>query len=216
MMKKSWFRLSFVLLFLTLNVWAKPIKTGKWKFELRTTHAAIPFIIDFSYDKDNRLQALLLNGEEKIKLDDIAYVGDDIFIPLQTYEISLELEQQGDKMLSGYLVRKNKNPIVKTPVIGAHGHKTRYPGKKRKALIDLNGKWTLELKDQEDVKSPAVGNFKQKGNKITGSILTPTGDYRYMEGVVQGDAFEAASFDGVYNYIFRGTVKEGKLQAEIL
>lgn len=199
-----------------MNVWAKPIKAGKWKFELRTTHAAVPFIIEFSYDQEKRLQGLLINGDEKIKLDDISSVGEDILIPLQTYDLSLELEQQGDKILSGYLVRKNKNPVVKTPVIGAYGHKTRYPGKKRKATIDLTGKWSLELKDQDDVTSPAVGTFKQKGNKLNGSILTPTGDYRYMEGVVQGDAFEAASFDGVYNYVFRGSVKEGKLQAEIL
>jgi thiol-disulfide isomerase/thioredoxin len=36
-----------------------------------------------------------------------------------------------------------------------------------------------------------------------------------MEGVVQKDKFEAASFDGVYNYVFRGTIKDGKLIGEI-
>lgn len=216
MMKKSWFACCLMLISMSFNVYAKNIKAGKWRFELRTTHAAIPFIIEFEYDKDKRLTGTLHNGEEKIKLDDISYVDKEIFIPLQTYELSLDLDQQGNKSLVGYLVRKNKNPIVKTPVIGAHGFKTRYPGKKKKPSIDLNGKWSLELQDDKEQKSPAVGLFKQKGNILTGSILTPTGDYRYMEGVVQKDKFEAASFDGVYNYIFRGNLKDGKLSGEIL
>ena len=108
MMKKSGIALSFVLLFLTLNVWAKAIKPGTWKFELQTTHAAVPFIIEFSYDKEKRLKGVLLNEQEKIVLDDITYVEDEIFIPLQTYELSLVLEQRNEKSLVGHLVRKNK------------------------------------------------------------------------------------------------------------
>jgi thiol-disulfide isomerase/thioredoxin len=127
----------------------------------------------------------------------------------------MELRQQGENSLVGHLIRKNKNPQVKTPVVGAYGYKLRYPEKMKKSTIDLNGKWTLELKDENDQKSPAVGVFKQIGNVLTGSIVTPTGDYRYMEGVVQKDKFEAASFDGVYNYVFRGTIKDGKLIGEI-
>jgi thiol-disulfide isomerase/thioredoxin len=215
MMKKTWFACYLLLVFTTFNVFAKDIKAGKWRFELRTTHAAIPFIIDFAYDENKRLTGILHNGEEKIKLEDIEYKEKNIVIPLQTYEISLELDQQSDKSLAGYLVRKNKNPVLKTPVVGVHGIKSRYPGKKKKATINLNGKWSLELKDEKDQTGPAVGVFSQKGNMLTGSILTPTGDYRYLEGVVQKDKFEAASFDGVYNYVFRGNLKDGNLTGEI-
>lgn len=215
MMKKTWLSCFLMLVFISFNVYAKNIKAGKWRFELRTTHAAIPFIVEFSYDQEKRLTGVLHNGEEKIKLDHISYVDKEIFIPLQTYELSMDLDQQGDKSLVGYLIRKNKNPVVKTPLIGTYGIKGRYPGKKKKATIKLDGKWSLELADEKDQKGPAVGMFRQNGNVLTGSILTPTGDYRYMEGVVQEDKFEAASFDGIYNYVFRGTLKDGKLSGEI-
>ena len=59
-------------------------------------------------------------------------------------------------------------------------------------------------------------DFIQKKQNFSGSILTLTGDYRFIQGVVNGNEFEGASFDGVYNYIFKGSVKDGEMTAEIL
>lgn len=215
MMKKYGIIWSLLLVFTLSSAQAKNLKAGKWLFELRTTHAAVPFIIEFKYDKNKRLTGTLLNGEESIALDEISYQKEQLIIPLQTYELSLELDQRGRKSLAGYLVRKNKNPVVKTQVVGIYGFQERFPGKKKQPTVDLNGKWTLELKDDKDQKSPAVGTFKQTGSKFSGSLLTPTGDYRYLEGKVEGAQFEAASFDGVYNYLFKGVIKDGKMEAEI-
>jgi hypothetical protein len=47
-------------------------------------------------------------------------------------------------------------------------------------------------------------------------VLTKTGDYRYFEGHISGNTFEAASFDGIYNYLLKGEVKKGVLKAELL
>lgn len=215
MMKKYGIIWCLLLLFMSLGASAKNIKAGKWRFELRTTHAAVPFIIEFKYNQKKRLTGTLFNGGETIPLEDISYVKDEIIIPLQTYELSLELDQQGTKSLVGYLVRKNKNPKVKTPVVGIHGYDERYPGKKKGAKVDLSGKWQVELTDDRKEKSQGVVVFKQDGRELTGSILTPTGDYRYLEGYVEGNKFEAASFDGVYNYIFKGKLDKDKLVAEI-
>ncbi len=216
MMKKTLMCLALMLFFSTLSVFAKSINAGPWRFELRMTNAVVPFIIEFEYDKNKHLTGILKNGKEKIPLNDIAYIDKDIIIPLGAFEIALELQQQEENILIGNLVRRNKNPMVKTNIIGIQGIKERYPGRKTKPTIDLNGTWSLELTDDNDIKSKGVGTFKQKNNKLSGSILTPTGDYRYLSGYVSGDQFEAASFDGVYNYIFKGAVKNGTLEASIL
>lgn len=215
MMKKTWFALGLMLLFINIKASAAEISAGPWKFVLRTLHAEIPFIIDFKYNK-KKLTGVLHNGEESIPLKDITYVKDTISIPLQMYEISLELTQQDEKTLSGNLIRHNKNPVVKTQVVGIHGIKERYDFKKETPTIELNGKWALVMEDEKGVKSPGLGNLTQKGNQLSGSILTPTGDYRYLDGYVSGNRFEAASFDGVYNYVFQGSVKDGKMEAALL
>lgn len=216
MMKKTWFALILGLFFMSFSAFSETLNTGRWRFELQTANANIPFIIDFKL-KNKLLTGKLLNGEETIPLKDIVLKDKSVSIPLQIYEISLELNLEDPKTMIGHFVRHNKNPVVKTPVVGLHGEKERFPGKKNKAAIDLSGTWALELTDESDQKSPGVGTFTQVGNLLTGSILTPTGDYRYLEGYVSGNTFEAASFDGVYNYLFKGKLnKDKKLEASIL
>jgi len=216
MMKKSWIVFFLMLMLTIFSAWGSEFNAGPWRFYLRTTHADIPFIIEFSY-KGKNLVGTLKNGKEKILLDEIRFNKRNLVIPLQTYELSLELTLQDENAMSGYLVRHNKNPIVKTPVIGSFGIKKRFSFNEKKVPgINLQGKWSLIMTDENNQKSPAIGNFTQKGRRISGSILTGTGDYRYLDGIVSENSFEAASFDGVYNYLFKGQIKNGKLEASLL
>ncbi len=58
-------------------------------------------------------------------------------------------------------------------------------------------------------KSTSVGVFEQKGKRLTGSFLTPFGDYRYLEGVVDGDSLKLSGFDGGYALLFVAKVDSG-------
>ncbi|MBA2406302.1 MAG: redoxin family protein [Bdellovibrionales bacterium] len=215
MMKKFWIASGLMLLFINFEASAAQISPGSWRFTLQTTHAQIPFVVDFKY-KNKKLTGILRNGKESIPLTDIKYEKKEISIPLQTYELSLELTQQDKNTLIGHLVRHNKNPIKKTPIVGLFGPKTRFDEPKEKPSINLTGKWSLVMEDEQNQKSPGLGMFKQKGNKFSGSILTPTGDYRYLDGFVEGNRFRAASFDGVYNYTLEGSLKDGTMAAALL
>lgn len=215
MMQKIGSFLSLLVLLVSFEAYSESLKAGAWRFELKTAHANVPFVIEFHWNK-KRLEGTLFNGKESIPLKDIVYVRDSLFIPIQTYEITLELKQDGANVLRGDLVRHNKNPKVRTGVIGKFGEKERFPGEKEKSTIDLNGKWMLTLTDDAGVASRGVGVFEHKDNYFTGSILTPTGDYRYCEGFVSGNEFQCASFDGVYNYVLKGIVRDKRLDAGIL
>lgn len=216
MMKNISAIVASMVLFLSFGAHSAALSPGPWRFELKTANAVIPFIIEFKLVK-GKYSGTLLNGEEKIKLSDIKIKDKNVSIPLQTYEISLEMEQPKEGKMLGLLVRHNKNPKVETPVRAVFQEKERFPEEKSKPVIDLNGRWSVSLTDEFDKKDTGVIVFKQKGNELSGSILTPTGDYRYMQGFVSASEFEAASFDGVYNYLVKGTVdKDGNLVARIL
>jgi thiol-disulfide isomerase/thioredoxin len=215
MMKKTLILMIFFLPFLSLEAFSGTLNTGPWRFELKTTHATIPFILDIK-KKKTKYEGSLHNGKELIRLTGIQVNGNAISIPLQTYELSLELELLKKGLLSGSLVRHNKNPKVKTPIQGTFGTSERFLGNKKQPTIDLNGRWAITLLDEQDHKERGVLLFDQKENSLNGSILTPTGDYRYFEGFVSGNEFEAASFDGVYNYLLKGNLENGKLKANIL
>lgn len=215
MMKKSAFFGTLLTLLLSSLVKADTLKPGPWRFELRTPYAPIPFIIEFTQVND-KFNGTLKNGKELIELSDIAVTDKAISIPLQTYESSLELSPPKDGTMSGYFVRHNKNPIVKIPVFAVASEAERFPEEKTKPKIKLNGRWSVKLTDEDNHEENGVVIFEQKGSKLSGTILTPTGDYRYFEGFVAGHEFEAASFDGSYNYLFKGRLKEKNLEAQIL
>ncbi|HXH31089.1 MAG TPA: TlpA disulfide reductase family protein [Bacteriovoracaceae bacterium] len=215
MMKINWMICSLLLFLVCFPAESQTLNTGPWRFEVKTTHALIPFIINLNY-KNNKLTGELQNGKETIPLTDITETKETISIPLQTYEMTLELKKISEVLLRGYLIRHNKNPKVSYPVQASHGQNVRFPQEKVAPTIDLNGKWQVTIVDDEGNSSPGVILFEQKAEKLTGSIITPTGDHRYFEGFVSGATFEAASFDGVYNYLFRGEVKDKQLKASIL
>ncbi len=215
MMKKTYLPLFLALLFMSSPGSGASIATGPWRFELRTTYGAIPFVIDIKKSKSG-YSGVLRNGQELIQLTDITVKNEEIEIPLQAYEISLKLQPPKDGTMTGFLVRHNKEPKVKTAVVAVHGATERFPEERTKPTVDLTGRWAVTLMDDQNQKEAGVIVFEQKGNALNGSILTTTGDYRYFEGFVSGTAFVTASFDGVYNYLLKGKVTDGKLEAAIL
>jgi thiol-disulfide isomerase/thioredoxin len=215
MMKKTWLIAALGALLTSFMAHAEKLDAGPWRFELRLGNVSIPFIIDFKQDK-NGITGILRNGKELIPLSEVIVEKERISIPLQTYEMSLEMEPPKEGTMAGFLIRHNKNPKVKTAVFALKGEDERFPEEKSAPKINLTGKWAIKLEDEEDKIDSGVIVFEQKGNTLHGSILTPTGDYRYMEGFVSGNEFEAASFDGVYNYVVRGRLKDDRLEAKIL
>lgn len=215
MMKKISLLMSLTVLFMSFIAHSQTITPGPWRFELQAAFADIPFIIQFKENKKG-LTGTLENGKESIKLTDIQVAGKNITIPLQMYEMTLELQIVDKGVMDGFLVRHNKDPKVKTPVVGKAGVAERFAKQKEAPQIDLNGRWSVVLSHDNNTKETGVLLFEQKGSTLNGSILTPTGDYRYIAGQVYGNKFEAASFDGIYNYLLSGEVKDGKLTAKIL
>jgi thiol-disulfide isomerase/thioredoxin len=216
MMRKILSLVAFSALLLSSAAFSKDLNTGPWRFELKTAYAVVPFVMDLHMKKD-RLIGTLHNGKETIILDQINYnrKKKKLSIPIQNYEITLELEYEDSDFLKGYLVRHNKNPKSETPVVARHGESVLFPGDRASSMADFNGKWSVFL-EEDEVKTPGVLVIEQQGNKINGSLLTQTGDYRYFSGYASVNRFEAASFDGMYNYIIQGSLEKDELTANLL
>lgn len=41
--------------------------------------------------------------------------------------------------------------------------------------------------------------------------MTETGDYRYLEGVVNGNQLQLSTFDGAHAFLFTGTVTDSTI-----
>jgi thiol-disulfide isomerase/thioredoxin len=79
----------------------------------------------------------------------------------------------------------------------------------RSPLFNISGRWATTFTNASGRQRPAIAEFKQKGSVLTGSFLTPSGDYRYLEGVVSGDSIYLSAFDGSHVYLFTAHVESG-------
>ncbi|MCK7553812.1 TlpA family protein disulfide reductase [Chitinophaga sedimenti] len=76
----------------------------------------------------------------------------------------------------------------------------------------MQGRWSTWFTAPEgNDSSYAIGEFAQQGSRVTGTFLTSTGDYRFLEGVITGDTLKLSTFDGSHAYLFTALVGDSSI-----
>ncbi|WP_300661137.1 TlpA disulfide reductase family protein [Fluviicola sp.] len=159
--------------------------------------------------KQKRLLLVVNNAEERIELTNGINKGDTIILPFPSFDSELRFITHKKKEIRGFWFNYNKGVNYKIPFFANFNPK---PRKKEEVSGNLNGKWEThfspETKDQED----ALGIISQNQNHITGTFRTETGDYRFLEGYIEGSKFYLSAFDGSHAFLLNGTLKDHRIQ----
>jgi peroxiredoxin len=184
------------------------LKTGIWRGALiNKTGNEIPFNFDVK-DTAGKQQIAIINGAERFKVTDITSQGDSVFIHMPLFNSEFRLKQTGNS-LKGAWVKHLANQDVLTPFAAEHNTSWRFLKDAEKPAFNVGGRWSAII-GEGDGADTTVGEFKQVGAKLTGTFLTTTGDYRYLEGIVAGNKLYLSCFDGGHAYTFTATVKDDK------
>ena len=146
----------------------------------------------------------LRNGEERLKLDEITTAGDSTTITLGVFDAALVVRPDGADKLKGAWVKYDAKEPYRVPFAATAGGQKLFPATSGTPQ-SFDGTWSVTFKDDEGKTYPAVGVFKQNGTDVTGTFLTTTGDYRYLDGQVGGDTLKLSTFDGNHGYLFTAT-----------
>jgi len=186
------------------------LKTGSWNANLhREDGKKIVFNLAIEKEK-GKTKLYVVNEPEKMLVDDVRQVKDSLFINMPLFESSFKLKIISKDSLSGTWVKKGSVKTNEMPFTASSRVPYRFAAAKGDAETQVQGKWKVDFQ-REGTTSPAIGNFKQEGNKVSGSILTPSGDYRFLSGIVTGDQLWISTFDGVYAMVFNATVTKDSL-----
>ena len=60
----------------------------------------------------------------------------------------------------------------------------------------------------------AKGIFEQTAHKVSGTFRTTTGDYRFLEGVMDGDTMKLSAFDGAHAFLFIAKVTDSTMEGQ--
>lgn len=186
-------------------------KEGVWRgeFEFKGGQKA-PFNFEVKGREAATARVYLLNGSERFELSGLTQRGDSLFVPIDVYDAVLAGKLTGTT-LTGAFKRSAADPGI--PFRAEWGKRYRFIEKPSPASVSLQGKWDVLIGDGPN---QTVGVFEQRGNALTGSILTITGDYRYLEGTVEGNAFSLSAFAGSSPLLLKGTVSGDELTGQLI
>ncbi|WP_207513342.1 peroxiredoxin family protein [Longitalea luteola] len=177
---------------------------GMWRASLqRADGYTIDFSVTIQYISGKPVW-FVRNAEEKIRVTAIEQKQDSIVVQMPLFESEFRLQLLGTHTLRGVWVKGTSTATQVMPVVFNYDQAERFPQAK-KSNRKIAGRWGATFFDKNRSK-PAVIEFKQSGNQVAGTVLTPTGDYRYLEGALDGDTLHMSTFDGSHAYYFRGTV----------
>jgi len=184
------------------------LQPGPWRATLASPGGAITFGLDLVESK-GRLQAVLVNGEERQPAGLLEEVGDKVRFEVPPYRSAIVATIDSDgRGLTGYWERDlGDGPAPLLPFAAIAGADARPPTHPQaEAVARLNGRWRVRFDGDEE---HAVGLFAvAPTGRASGTFLTTLGDYRYLSGWFDGEALWLACFDGAHAFLFEAHVQE--------
>jgi thiol-disulfide isomerase/thioredoxin len=214
-MKYLLFSLSFLCLFYACNpsnqTSSEHSLEGLWVGKLQINHEKT---INFNFRVDsvrgNKGFLSVINAEEIIPC--VANVSaDSLWFSLPVFDAHFSVGYSPDS-LSGVLKvisKDRKQPFT--------GHKVSAINNRGYGAHDFNqafnGKWRANFADGGDF-ADAIGVFSIGEQLASGTFLTETGDYRFLQGSTMSDTLYLSCFDGAHAFLFTAYFDNDTLRGE--
>lgn len=163
-------------------------------------------LVPFIFEVTSETTLKIFNAEEVIEVDEIEYKNDSIFIKLPYFETVIAAKLDGNNF-QGQWIEEDRDRSV--AIYAEYDVKNRFD-EPESSNIDVSGVWEMEFNDYGNI-YPAKAVLIQNENIITGTIRTPTGDYRYLEGIVSADTLKISTFDGAHAFLFKAHVSDSSM-----
>lgn len=191
------------------------IQTGDWRATLNINTVDSPLLLPFNIKvvanaTPNELPNLIIkNGEETIEITELAQDTSDpnaftFALPVFNSSITARIE---DNVLIGHWNNYAKKDYS-LPFRAEQGQVKRFL-ETTAPTTTLAKRWKVLFSPNTPDAYPAVGLFEvEKNGRTTGTFLTETGDYRFLEGHFDGQRLQLSCFDGAHAFLFQATLDE--------
>ncbi|MFY7839755.1 MAG: TlpA disulfide reductase family protein [Lacibacter sp.] len=199
-----------LLFAVTTNAQVSSLRSGWYRASVvREDGAVIVFNAELQQKNGKRL-LFIRNAAERLLVDDINVKGDSVNIEMPFFESYFRLQLQKDGSLKGKWFKAGSLKLLEFPVTFVYGHKERFAVNEN-TVQNATGRWQVSFTRPNGTDRPAIAEFKQNGTALTGTFLTPSGDYRFLEGIVNGNEMQLSCFDGSHAYYFTANINGNEI-----
>ena len=202
---------------------------GPWRAWLQSPGGELPFGLEFRKDEAG-WHATIINGDERIEVPQLTVGPTKVVLQIPHYDstIGAQVLDRGKRLEGEWKKRGRNDKWTKMAFHAVAGEAERFAGCKvpgggeRAPGKAAGGRWAVKFAGDPD---SAVGVFEGgDGAAVVGTVLTSTGDYRYLAGDFCGTEWAPAefegrlrlsAFDGAHAFLLKATLtKGGALQGD--
>ena len=184
------------------------LNEGIWRAELEVMdNEILPFNFKVSKNDVGAYTLQIMNAEEVIDVDEIKVMGDSIMIQIPVFEGYLAGKFTKNS-IRGEFIKESLDRIV--PFVATFGAAERFPVNDP-STKNMSGVWETYFNPDTLEEYVGKGIFLQDGDHVTGTFRTTTGDYRYLEGVMDSDSLKLSAFDGAHAFLFTAKVTDSSM-----
>jgi len=179
----------------------KELASNYRAYVVRPDSNTVVFNMQVSKEK-NGTYFYIINADEKIKVGPVSLTNDSVNFTMPVFESSFKTKRNADGSFQGIWNKGTTGEFQNWPFYAYPNQLYRFKKNQGNAVYNISGKWDVTITNPNGTSRKALAEFEQSGDKLTGSFLTPTGDYRFLEGIVTGDSLKLSTFDGSHAYTF--------------
>lgn len=176
------------------------LKNGIWRATIQRSDGKEIVFNFISKDSAGKKVIYIINGKEHLLVDSLETLADSVFIQLPFFESGFRARITEGGNLEGEWIKHYGERILKLPFKAVFNDPKRFDVSSA-PVANISGRWVSTFYKKNNKTSTYVAEFKQKGSHVTGTFLDPTGDFRFLEGVVTGDSLKLSTFDGANAYL---------------
>ena len=173
---------------------------GIYRAVLELPGGAAPFGMEVARDGE-RTVLYLINGAERTRVDNVTVADGELRAVFPGYENSLRARLQRKGMEGTVTLIKAGGVEQTIPFKATLGETFRFYPHPVTDNADIAGRWEVTFTDDDGTSSRAVAVFEQTHDRVTGTVMTPTGDHRFLDGPVRGNEVQHSTFAGGLAYL---------------
>ena len=188
--------------------------SGEWRAVLSSPGGELPFGIKI-LATESGYEGWILNADEEAPLSSVSVDGTTVTLDFSWYDSTIKAELHEDH-LAGTWSRTYPEHLTQLPFEATRGIQPRFLSLPSATGTDLeiSGNWHVTFTD-EDGSEPARAELSEQNGVVSGTFLTPTGDYRFLEGSWEQGVLRLSAFDGAHCFLFEARGDElGQLNGD--
>ena len=193
---------------------SRELQPGSYRAVLELPGGELPFGLDVAQEETGFVLTVI-NGEERVRVTDVSVADGQLTATMPGFTNTLTARITGRKLKGEVALLRAGGERQLLSFAAELGPTWRFFEQPVTDNADVSGRWAVTFTSDAGQSSAGVAEFAQSFERVTGTILTPTGDHRFLAGEVHGDQLRLSRFDGASAYLYHAKLDDsGRLVGE--